>query len=327
MAGNCDLNNMSRYNGKFEAYQRTYVLTNKAHDRASLDYLWYFLQNSWAKVMLSRMCGTAIPYIKLGMIQKFDISLPPLPAQRKIAKVLSAYDDLIENNTKRIRILERMAEELYKEWFVRRKVGRFETKTLEQIGIRLESGARPKGGVKDLETGVPSVGAENVIGLGKYNFDSEKLIPEEFFAKMRRGKILDRDILLYKDGAYVGRISLFQDGFPHKVAAVNEHVFLLHANEEKLQYFLFFTLAQEQYFKLMQGLNKNAAQPGLNQGAVYGIKVDVPSDAQIRRFDDTVRPLVSEIFSLSKANRNLARQRDLLLPRLMSGKLSMEGVG
>lgn len=256
-------------------------------------------------------------------IESFEIVLPPLPIQQKIADILGAYDDLIENNRRRIELLEKMARELYRERFVRRREGVFETRTLEQIGVRLESGSRPKGGVKDLDEGIPSVGAENVIGLGKYNYGSEKLISEDFYTKMRRGKIQDRDILLYKDGAYIGRVSLFQDGFPHKVAAVNEHVFLLHAEDEVIQYFLFFTLAQDKYFKIMQGLNENAAQPGLNQGSVYGLKIDLPDFEQIKQFNDIVSPLVSEIFSLSNQNRNLAKQRDRLLPRLMSGKLDV----
>lgn len=291
------------------------------HDGKSLldSYLYYFLlRHEWQITQ-----GATIQRLYNDDIRNTEINLPPLPIQQKIADILGAYDDLIENNRRRIELLEKMARELYRERFVRRREGVFETRTLEQIGVRLESGSRPKGGVKDLDEGIPSVGAENVIGLGKYNYGSEKLISEDFYTKMRRGKIQDRDILLYKDGAYIGRVSLFQDGFPHKVAAVNEHVFLLHAEDEVIQYFLFFTLAQDKYFKIMQGLNENAAQPGLNQGSVYGLKIDLPDFEQIKQFNDIVSPLVSEIFSLSNQNRNLAKQRDRLLPRLMSGKLDV----
>ena len=290
-------------------------------------YIGYYLRTPEFRVKFDGLGASMITRASLRNedLLAMQISLPPLPIQRRIAEVLGAYDDLIENNRRRIALLESMARELYREMFVRR-AGKGRVVALGEIGVRLESGARPKGGIKALTEGVPSVGAENVIGLGQYNYASEKLIPDEFFRKMRRGIIMDRDILVYKDGAYIGRVSLFQDGFPHKEAAVNEHVFLLHANDETLQYFLYFTLAQEEYFKIMQGLNENAAQPGLNQGSVLGLKVKVPSRDLIDRFDVQVAPVVSDIFNLSLQNRSLGKQRDALLPRLMSGKIDLKDI-
>lgn len=287
------------------------------------DFIYYLMKTKKSEILgIGTAGGSAVPIISKSEFCDLDVIVPNLPVQRRIAAVLGAYDDLIENNRRRIALLEKMARELYRERFVRR-AGKGKTVTLEEIGIRLETGTRPKGGIKDISEGVPSVGAENVIGLGQYNFASEKLVSEEFFKAMKRGVINDRDILLYKDGAYIGRVSLFQDGFPHKRAAVNEHVFLLHSNDEDLQYFLFFTLAQEKYFKIMQCLNENAAQPGLNQGAVLGLKVVLPPKKEVLVFDSQVAPMVAEIFNLALQNRSLTRQRDRLLPRLMSGKIDV----
>ena len=291
----------------------------------------YFFSDEWRRVIAENtIIGTTVDRLSIFAFPDFLVSLPPLPIQRRIAEVLGAYDDAIENNRRRMAILEKMARELYRERFKRSKTrsGRggtpaLPTKTLGEIGIRLESGSRPKGGIKGESEGVASVGAENVIGLGQYNYASEKRIPREFYESMKRGKIQDRDILLYKDGAYIGRVSLFQDGFPHREAAINEHVFLIHANDETLQYYLFFTLAQERYFKIFQGLNAYAAQPGLAQSSVLGLKVEMPGLEEIREFDRVVSPLVSEIFNLALQSRNLARQRDRLLPRLMSGRLEV----
>ena len=303
--------------------KRLRLITERVHPR----YIGYYLRTPEFR---GRFDGLGASMITRASLRNEDllsmtVSLPPLPIQQRIAAVLGAYDDLIENNRRRIALLEKMARELYRERFVRR-VTKGNTVTLGEIGIRLETGTRPKGGIKDISEGVPSVGAENVIGLGQYNFASEKLVSEEFFKAMKRGIVNDRDILLYKDGAYIGRVSLFQDGFPHKRAAVNEHVFLLHANDETLQYFLFFTLAQEKYFKIMQGLNENAAQPGLNQRAVLGLKVLLPPKEDILAFDSHVAPMVAEIFNLALQNRSLSRQRDRLLPRLMSGKIDVEAL-
>ena len=73
----------------------------------------------------------------------------------------------------------------------------------------------------------------------------------------------------------------------------------------------------------MQNLNRNAAQPGLSQTDIARIKIDVPSEAIVKMFNKIVDPMYEEIFELAKKNRNLTRQRDLLLPRLMSGKLDI----
>ena len=114
----------------------------------------------------------------------------------------------------------------------------------------MESGSRPKGGInKDLKEGIPSIGAESIEGLGFYDFQKEKLVTEDFFRKLRKGILKDKDILIYKDGAYIGKTTLFQDNFPYHNCAVNEHVFLVHTKKPDLQYLLYFTLHSKTYYK------------------------------------------------------------------------------
>jgi type I restriction enzyme S subunit len=255
----------------------------------------------------------------------------------KISDILVSYDSLIENNKKQIKLLEEAAQRLYKEWFVDLRFPGYENTpivdgvpegwekhTLSEISCRLESGSRPKGGIDtSIMDGVPSIGAENVIGLGKYNFASEKFVKKDFFSKMKRGKLKDRDILIYKDGAYIGRTSLFQDGFPYKEASVNEHVFLLHSDDESLQYYLFFTLYQHEYYLKMQKLNKNAAQPGINSKAMLSLPITLPSKNNVNDFNTFVNPIMKSIFALSKQNRNLELARNCFLPKLMNGEIEV----
>lgn len=255
---------------------------------------------------------------------KFKVDLPDIETQKKIASVLSNYDNLIENNNKRIAMLEQMAENLYKEWFVRRKNENWELIKLSQFGYSLESGSRPKGGIdSSLQEGYPSLGAEVIGDLGKFDYSATKLIPEDFYRKMKRGIGRDKDILLYKDGAYIGKVTLFMDEFPYKDYAINEHVFLMRSNDPLYQYYLYFTLALPQYFTQMQNLNRNAAQPGLTGKDIDILKLYRPDEDTIRKFNSAIEPMLHNIFSLAKKNQNLIKQRDLLLPRLMSGKLEV----
>ena len=257
-------------------------------------------------------------------IEKTKLCIPDVQTQKRIADVLSTYDELIENNNKRIAILEQMAENLYKEWFVRRKNSTWEYIRLSDFGYSLESGSRPKGGIdSSLQDGYPSLGAEAIGKLGEFDYSSTKLIPEDFYKKMKRGIGKDKDILLYKDGAYIGKVTLFMDEFPYKEYAINEHVFLMRSNDPTYQYYLYFTLALPQYFTQLQNLNRNAAQPGLTGKDIDILKLYRPDKETVEKFNLVVEPMLHNIFSLAKQNQNLTKQRDLLLPRLMSGKIEV----
>ena len=106
----------------------------------------------------------------------------------------------------------------------------WEAATVDDVLATLESGSRHKGGIDPEARGVPSIGAENIIGLGRYDYSKEKFVTREFFDNMNRGHIQSGDVLLYKDGAQIGRKSMFRDGFPHAECCINEHVFIMRSN-------------------------------------------------------------------------------------------------
>jgi type I restriction enzyme S subunit len=236
--------------------------------------------------------------------------------------------------------LEEMARRLFEEWFVAFRFPGHDTTPLQDTphgplpqGWRwatlgdmletLEAGTRPKGGIKDGEGEVPSIGAENVNGLGQYDYGKEKLVPSGFFAAMRRGVVRHGDVLLYKDGAHIGRLGMIGQGFPHAECAVNEHVFVLRPKPPVGHQYLYFWLAQSKMQQKIRGLNANAAQPGLNQPAVRSLPLLLPDAKLLGAFADQVATMLDLLFTLAKANRRLGLSRDLLLPRLISGELTV----
>lgn len=306
-------------------------------------FLHYYLRQQEVIAWITNQAvGATMPNLNTGILRSIPICFPPLPIQRRIADILSAYDELIENNQRRIKILEEMARGLYREWFVKfhfpghksvplveSELGPipegWEIATLGSQLASLESGSRPKGGVGGIERGIPSIGAENINGIGYHNFESEKFIPGDFFDSMCKGVVHDRDVALYKDGAYIGKSSYFRDGFPHEKCAVNEHVFLLRTHSERLdQNALYLWLCQPDTVSAIRAKNANAAQPGINQKTVRSLDIIVPSPHIAGKFDSIVEPMLSRIATLAKINQNLRRTRDLLLPRLMSGKVDLE---
>ena len=300
--------------------------------KANSKFIFYQLQQpsivGWVQ---NHAVGSTMLNLNTAILSEIPLLLPTLCIQTKIADILSAYDELIENNQKQIKLLEEAAQRLYKEWFVDLRFPGYEKTpiidgvpegweilTLDKISCRLEAGSRPKGGIdKTRKSGIVSIGAENVLGLGKYNFNDEKFIPKDYYLKMKKGKIVDKDILIYKDGAYIGKTTLFQNGYPHKEAAVNEHVFLLHMKNEYLQYFVFFTLYQHKYFLKMQQLNKNAAQPGINLKSLLSLDILVPSYKLIEQYNFIITPIMNDIFEKAKQNIKLVEIRNKLLQKLM----------
>jgi type I restriction enzyme, S subunit len=311
---------------------------------ADPDFIWAVVSSKeYQEKFFYLADGAAQPNMSGSQIEGVEVPLPPLPIQRRIAGILSAYDELIENSQRRVKILEAMARTLYREWFVHFRFPGHESTpripsplgeipqgwvvcTLGEHLAALESGKRPKGGIRDVEGGVPSIGAENINGIGQHDFVSEKFVPREFFLEMRKGVVNDRDVAIYKDGAYIGKSSYFRDGFPHSECCVNEHVFLLRANCTKLrQNALYLWLQEPDTVQTIRSRNTNAAQPGINQQTVNGLVLTLPDSKTAENFDALVEPLFAEVINLAKKTQNLRRTRDLLLPRLLSGQATITG--
>ena len=106
------------FKGKFDAYQRTYVIRSTDNRRLTNRFLFYSLQPK-LELLKSISTGVATKFLTLTILKDLTLSIPHVDIQQKIAAILSAYDDLIENNLRRIKILEEMAQTLYREWFVK----------------------------------------------------------------------------------------------------------------------------------------------------------------------------------------------------------------
>ncbi len=328
-------------------------------DVAHTDFIYWFLaQDNIVEYLqtIAENSTSAYPSIRPSDLEELEISLPPLPQQRRIAGILGALDDKIELNRRMNETLEQLARALFRSWFVNfdpvraRLEGRWRrgqslpglpaelydlfpnrlvpselgeipegwgVKALGDEISELVSGRRPRGGAT--AEGIPSIGAENVIGLGRYDFSREKYIPYDFYRQVKAGcaDVRNGDVLLYKDGAQIGRKTYFDCGFPHPECAVNEHVFILRLLNPQAQRYLFFWLDQQWLTQEIVALNSNSAQPGINRAGLRGLPLLMPS-ADI---------LTDRVFMNCHNSRSLAAQRDTLLPKLLSGELMAYGNG
>ncbi|WP_180991133.1 restriction endonuclease subunit S [Tetragenococcus halophilus] len=185
----------------------------------------------------------------------------------------------------------------------------------------LESGTRPKD--REETDDIPSIGAENIERFGQYDYTKEKFISSDYFKNLKRGIVHSGDVLLYKDGAYTGKVSMTLDNFPHDKAAINEHVFILRPNKlAPSSFFLYYLLLDDENRQaLFSRASSKAAQPGLNQTEVKTLPILLPTTEVIIKFDEKVTPLMHQIAKNANENRKLASLRDTLLSKLMSEEI------
>lgn len=202
--------------------------------------------------------------------------------------------------------------------------------SVEQLGNHLDvlqTGSRPKGGVGGITEGVPSVGAENILGVGKYTYGKEKFVSREFFDKLNRGVVEDFDFLLYKDGGKPGefkpRVSMFGCGFPYSEFAINEHVFRMRS-ESLGQAFLYFQIGHKRVLDILANRGGKAAIPGINQTDVKTIPILIPSAADLlTEFNNFATKAIESILKKSNENNLLVSVRDTLLPKLLLGEIDL----
>ena len=330
-------------------------------DRFSSEFVYYNLSTRKDEIRHQAAGGSAQPILNKGDFSRLEITLPPLAEQKAIAAVLRALDDKIELNRRMNATLEAMARALFQSWFVdfdpvrakldgskpvgldsataalfpehledsplgKKPVG-WEVTVLENVLAVLETGGRPKGGVGGITSGVPSIGAESIVSVGVYDFAKTKFVPVEFYDGMRKGHIESHDVLLYKDGGrpgeYEPHVSMFGDGFPFDKCSINEHVYRLRANERLSQEYLYFWMTSEFALAEMRIKGTGVAIPGLNSTAVRSLGVLVPPRAIVDAFTRQAAPLITRLLANAKQSRTLATLRDTLLPKLLSGELSV----
>ena len=295
------------------------ISPNKSVDK---DFLYYgFRLPSIQYAIANRAYGGAnqvnvSPKDVMGI--KFDI--PDITIQKKIADVLNAYDSLIQNNNKRIHLLEQMAENLYKEWFVRFRFPEYED-------VEFEDGM-PKGWVREkigihyntCSGGTPSRTHEEYYADGTIPWviiHTDECITEEGI-KGSSAKLLPQGaVVMAMYGVNIGMLAYLDSEMTCNQACC---VFS-DKNEIISRHYLFHYLYSIRDYLLLIGFG--AAQQNLSQDLIKKVKIVIPSTELIKKFDEQKEPLYQTIRALMMQNDKLIKQRDMLLPRLMSGKLEV----
>lgn len=291
-------------------------------------YVFYFLQLMHLENFNS---GAGVPTLNQNHLHKLKIKIPPVQEQKKIAAVLSAYDDLIENNKRRIALLEKMAEEIYREWFVRlRFPGHDKVKLVKGVPegwdkVPLEKAFTYSGG------GTPSKEVVRYWKHGEINWYTPSDITAALGLFLSRSADQCTEEGLNSSSARMfppysvmmtSRATIGAIGINTTPACTNQGFITCIPNDRYPLTFLFHWLKlAKPHFELLSG---GATFAELTKGTFKRIEILTPTMPLVEKFEGLVRPMFDQMEMILKQVDRLTRTRDRLLPRLVSGKLSVE---
>ena len=308
------------------------IWLNSFDKNVNSKYVFYWLRTKFGRdALYMRAIGSAQPAITIDMVKKYKLLVPNRNIQDLIVNIISAYDSLIELNNNRIKLLEQTAQEIYKEWFVRFRFPGCE-KTKFEDGF-------PK------EWKIVSLGDNEISTLLSSSIDSfegeKEFIPT---ANIQGTYIVEKgDIITYNNRPSRANMQPFENTVwfakmkeSRKLLLIDDYHKQLINNiilstgfsgievDKDYLYYLFCYLCSEQFDDIKNMYANGSTQEALNNDRIVKIKLLLPNRNIAALFGEKVKPVFEEINNIRNANDNLIKQRDYLLPRLMSGKLEVK---
>jgi len=304
-------------------FQKSVAIIKPNPNEVEPKYLYYVFA-AQTNYLIELAGGTAQKNLLLSDLRRFRCLLHDERVQRKIAAILTAYDDLIEVNKHRIALLEKTAEELYREWFVRMRFPghqgtRFvkgvpegwEVKPINSFCAEIRAGVKKK----DLADDEIYIGLEHIprksIAFKEWStadsVDSNKL------------RFKERDILFSKIRPYLHKVAL-----AHFSGACSSDTIVLRPHDRVYEGFLLFTVFSDTFIELATIAAKGTKMPRADWAFLEKLEIKIPPPELLETYQGRFEEIFALIATLLRANQQATESRDLLLPRLISGKLSVE---
>ena len=314
------------YQGKFNAYQRTYIIESKNRNKV-LNKFVYFSLRPVLNYFKSASIGAATQYLTKPVLDNLKINLPGIDTQRSIIDIVYVYNDLIDTNRRRIQLLEEAARLLFREWFVYfRFPGNGKVKIVDGVPEGWKRGkVKDLGGIVTGKT--PSKknasnfnGAIPFIKTPDMHQSSIIINTEESLSEMgansQKNKYLPPWSILVSCIGTVGVMAMNL-----LKAQTNQQINSVIPKKEIYRYYSFFCLSQLK--PLLEAIGGGSTMANVNKNKFENLDVIIPPDIILENFDQLVDPVFKQITFLLQQNQKLAQARDLLLPRLMSGAIEV----
>lgn len=310
---------------KYLHNQRLGLITGIDDSQADRNYLYYLFNTREVRAQISASAsGTKVRHTSPSRICQVDVDLPPVSIQRRIADILSAYDDLIENNRRRMTLLEEAARMIYREWFVRLRFPGYETArivdgvpegwrecTLADVCSEVRESVSPS----DVDSETPYIGLEHMprrsITLSSWGRAGD--------VSSSKHRYQMDDILFGKIRPYFHKVGVaFTDGVASSDAIV------IRASEERYHSVVLLTVSSDEFVAVTsQTMREGSKMPRADWKIMRASSMLLPPNALLDDFNDIASSIVRQLRTLSFQNQKLQQARDILLPKLMSGEIDV----
>jgi type I restriction enzyme S subunit len=318
------------FSGKFDAYQRTYVIRSTDTQKLNNRFLYYALRPQ-LELMRSISTGAATKFLTLTILKDMKLRIPSIDIQKRISSILSAYDDLIQNNARRIKILEEMAQMIYREWFVEFRFPGHESTQMTES----ETGLLPIDWKIANLSDIARVNETSVSG----STASQELVYIDI-ASVSSGRIEKKVRMLFRDAPGRARrvvrhgdtiwstvrpnrrsFALILDPEPNLIVSTG---FAVLTPKDVPYTYLYFATTTDDFTAFLTNHATGSAYPAVNQSDFENARILAPTNDVLSKFHSVTAPLVESQQVLHSKNANLRTTRDLLLPKLISGEISVE---
>lgn len=284
--------------------------------------------------VVNHAVGSTMLNLNTSILSAVPVDIPEIEIQRKIVSILAAYDKLIENNQKQIKLLEEAAQRLYKEWFVDLHFPGYENAsivdgvpngwtsvTLNDVISKITTGLNPRknfvlGNGKNYYVTIKNMGDNNI-----YLDEKCDKVDDEAIIKINKRSDLQIGDILFSGIGTMGRVYLIH--IPTDNWNVSESVFTMRANEKISKELLYLMLLSPKVQGYCDTHAHGVAQRGIRMADLKEYPFNLPSKDIIVSFTDKVKPLIEKVQTLQKMNVILTEARDRLLPKLMSGEIEV----
>jgi len=314
---------------------REYVLTNQQinsiipNKSSNARFIYYYL-NAITPSIVAVAGGAATPIVNKSSFESIKINVPPLPTQQKIAKILSNYDDLIENNLKRIKLLEESARLTYEEWFLRFRIdGKkleidsdtglpfgWECKLMKDFG-EVVTGKTPSTDNESYYGGdIPFVKTPSMHG-NTYTLETADYLTN-LGANSQQNKFLSKNSLMVSCIGTAGVYSLVAGN-----CQTNQQINSIRFYKDEYTFYIYGFAGH--LTNVLDAIGSNGAtMTNVNKTKFENIKAPMPSIDLLERFHNTFNSNFESILNIMKQNQLLKEARDILLPRLMTGMIDTD---
>lgn len=256
-----------------------------------------------------------------GVVEQIKVPNIPLPTQRRIASILSAYDDLIENNLKRIKLLEEKAALSY-HGILKRET---ELKLLPLSQLATITSSKRIFLSDYVEQGIPFYRSKEIIAKSNFESISKPLyITEARYSDIKEkfGVPISGDLLITSVGT-IGFIHLVNDDDEDFYFKDGNLIWIRKLIQQNLKYFLFFKFRTPEFRKMLNSIAIGSSQKALTIETVKKLEIKIPNDESLIEFNQEIKVIIKFIYNLQKQNNKLREARDILMPKLMNGEIEV----